>query len=133
MLDTASVADDNVPLRPTARMWVVRGLWFVIGAAMVLLFSRYRTIPHVFALSSIVAWRISKTLRTVWFATAVLIGFLALEFYLPFDISMVSRPGGPAIRQLKMGLFKSPRPEADDSEHGGCMSFGNEPRWILVW
>ena len=130
------LAEEELRLRPTAGTWVARGLWVLIAIAMLLLFTRYRTIPDLFVLGSFAAWRLTKRLHRAWFVAVVLFGFLALEFGLPFDVSMLNRPGAPSIRTLQMGLPSkelAERAEADGIELGGCLVIGNEPRWIVVW
>jgi hypothetical protein len=131
------VAEPIPSLRPGVTVWVARGIWLVIALFAVVLFTRYRTIPHVFLIIAIVAWWRWPRLRLAKVAGLVLATFVALELYLPFDVSMIDRSGPPSIRRLQMGL---PAPEvveqarSDDSVVlGGCMALGNEPRWILVW
>src|SRR5262249_30712317 len=103
---------------------------------------RYRTILDLVMLASITAWRLWPRVRKPRVAAGLLVGFLALEFLMPFDISLVNRPGAPSIRSLQMGL-QEPRAAVIHeleaaapgraAEVGGCVVVGNEPRWILVW
>jgi len=127
---------DEVQLRPTPGVWLARGLWLVVALAVAVLFTSYRTIPDLFVVIAIIVWFRVPRFRRAWFPGVVLVVFVALELLLPFDVSMLNRPGGPSIRTLQMGM-PSPaldaRAEADGIELGGCVVRGNEPRWILVW
>ena len=121
---------------PKTALVVRNAIWGVTLIASAVLFTRFRTIPDVFLVVALVAWWRRPTLRRWPLALVALVGFLALEFALPFDVSMVSRPGGPRVVRLLMGKPSAEaiaRAEAGEFVLGGCALLGNEPGWMLVW
>jgi hypothetical protein len=114
----------------------VRVFWTLIVLASLLFLSRYRVLPDLFLLASVILWRKKTQYRSAYVAAAVVVGFLCLEFLVPGDISTLYRPGPPRLLPLVMGLptretFLSAR--KGEIVLGGCILRGNEPRWILVW
>jgi len=107
-------------------------LWVFTALGFLFLLSPYRLLPDLFLLACVILWRKNPRFRSARSAALILTMFLVMEFWLPFDFSLVYRPGFPRILPLVMG-FGSGRPEGGETVGGGCIVMGNEPRWILVW
>jgi hypothetical protein len=119
-----------------SRRVAVAAVWTLIALAALVLWTPYRTIPYLFLVLAIAAWWLGPRLRRTGTALAILVGFLALQFFVPFDVSLVGRPGPPGVVRLIMGLpthHARAAAERGEIELGGCMVRGNEPRWVLVW
>ena len=104
--------------------------------AFIFTLSPFRLLPDLFLLVSAIVWFRRPHIRRARVAAMFLAAFLLMEFYLPFDVSILYRPGRPRVLPLVMGL---PRKETVQQAQrgelalGGCIVMGNEPRWILVW
>ena len=73
----------------------------------------------------------SKTTLLRW----VFVAFLIAAF-LPIDITTQNYPGPPRFVPLIMGLPGSEdfaREERGEVVLRGCISRGNDPKWVLVW
>lgn len=111
-------------------------LWIAIFLAAVVLFSRLRTLPHLFLVSAFVAWCSIARLRRAAVVVLVAVVFLGLEVFLPFDVSTIDGPGGVKVARVVSG---KPTEEAlaaaarGEVVLGGCLVRGIEPRQVMVW
>jgi len=65
----------------------------------------------------------------------VFVAFLVATF-LPIDITSQNYPGRPRFVPLIVGAPSSEdaaREERGEVVLGGCISRGNDPKWVLVW
>jgi len=111
-------------------------LWFLIGLAFLVSLTRYRLLPDFFLFASIFFWFRKPQLRRARFLALLLASFLSMQFFLPFDISILYWPGRPHIVRLVMGLptvETAQRARRGEVALGGCIVSGNEPSWILIW
>jgi hypothetical protein len=111
-------------------------LWIVTLLVAVVLFSRLRTLPHLFLLAAFVAWCAADRLRRAATVAVIAVVFVGLELFLPFDVSLIDAPGGMKVARVVSG---KPTEEAlAAAERGevvldGCLVSGTEPRRVLVW
>jgi hypothetical protein len=76
----------------------------------------------------------------LWTSKTKLMRFLFVAFlvasFVPIDITLLNYPGPPRFVPLIVG---APRERAVELERrgeavlAGCISRGNDPRWVLVW
>jgi hypothetical protein len=76
----------------------------------------------------------------IWTSKTKLMRFLFVTFlvvsFVPIDITLRNYPGPPRFVPLIVG---APRENDDELERrgeavvAGCISRGNDPRWVLVW
>ena len=128
------IAVNDIPaVRP--RTVLARVVWAIGLALYVLFFTRYRTIPLLFLAITGVGWLRCQRLRRTGVAIFVLVGFLALEFASPFDISTLRGVGGPRIVRVVFGKTDGLNAAAarGDVLLAGCLVTGIPPRWIVVW
>ena len=74
------------------------------------------------------------TAKTKWMRLAF-VAFLIAAF-LPVDVSLRNFPGPSRFVPLIMGAPRDEdvaREERGEVILGGCISRGNDPKWILVW
>lgn len=74
------------------------------------------------------------TSKTKW-VRLVFVAFLVAAF-VPVDISFRNYPGPPRFVPLILGAPREndiAREERGEVVLGGCISRGNDPRWLLVW
>ena len=111
-------------------------LWIATFLLALVLLSRLRTLPHLFLLAAFVAWCAADRLRRASVVALIAAVFLALQFLLPFDVSLIDVPGGMKVARVVNG---KPTEEAlAAAERGevvleGCLVSGMEPRRVLVW
>jgi hypothetical protein len=109
--------------------------WFLLGLAFLLSQTRYRLLPDIFLFACLFLWLRKPELRRARILFLLLTCFLLMEFFLPFDLSILYWPGRPRIVPLVMGLptaETAQRARRGEIALGGCIVSGNEPRWILI-
>ena len=136
MPDLASAPVEDVPdVRVRGPRWSMV-LWIATFLAAIVLFSRLRTLPHLFLVAGFVAWCSVDRLRRAAVVAVIAVVFLGLEIFLPFDVSTIDGPGGMKVARVVSG---KPTEEAlaaaqrGDVVLGGCLVRGIEPRRVLVW
>jgi hypothetical protein len=111
-------------------------LWIATFLVAIVLFSRLRTLPHLFLVSAFVAWCSVARLRRAAVVAVIAVVFLGLAIFLPFDVSTIDGPGGVKVARVVSG---KPTEEALAAAErgevvlGGCLVRGIEPRRVLVW
>lgn len=119
---------------------VMRVTWFLIVCygnllAPHLVLRGNRTLLGVLLVVSVVSW------LTVWWhqrkrLAVSLFMFGWLTILSPVDISMENYPGLPHFVQLVKGLPTADivrRADRHEVLLGGCLTFGIEPKYVLVW
>lgn len=136
MPDLASATVEDVPdVRVRGPRWSMV-LWIATFLAAIVLFSRLRTLPHLFLVAGFIAWCSVERLRRAAIVAVIAVVFLGLEIFLPFDVSTIDGPGGMKVARVVSG---KPTEEAlaaagrGEVVLGGCLVRGIEPRRVLVW
>lgn len=123
-------------------MSVIRTRLFKILLGPVLLLScwlvsmeSYRATARVIFLAVVACYiDFLITSKTKWLRLAV-VAFLIAAF-LPIDISLQNYPGPPRFVPLITGTPLEDdiaREERGEVMLGGCILYGNEPKWVWVW
>jgi hypothetical protein len=121
--------------RVPARLVVARCLWVLVALVVVVLHSRYRLLPDVALIASIVAWWMRPRWRREWLPLVALAGWFLVHAS-PYDVSWQTAPGGPRFMPLVMGYPTQETISAAERGEvflGGCFVSMLEPRSILVW
>ena len=107
----------------------------VLFCAWLVLLESYRATARILIIALVAcSVQFIITAKTKWMRLAF-VAFLIAAF-LPVDVSLRNFPGPPRFVPLIIG---APRDEDVAQEErgevilGGCISRGNDPKWILVW
>ena len=135
-MTTYTAPSASISLRARLENFSSSVLWLFIALSFFYCLSLYRLLPNLFLLACVILWLKDRKVRRDHYAALFLSVFLAMQFWLPVDISLLYRPGQPRIFPLVMGLpteVTARQGRRGEVVLGGCIVRGNEPRWILVW
>ena len=123
-------------------MSLTRTKWFKMLLGPVLLFTcwvvaveSYRASASILFLVLVVSYvHFLFTSKTRWMRL-IFVAFLVASF-IPVDITLRNYPGPPRFVPLIIGAPRENDVELEERGEAvlaGCISRGNDPRWVLVW